>query len=969
MDRNPFSKAEAMSVQNDNTKTEIVSGLVPEPAVPTLDKTGKELSRDAKSVLNFLNQEKLGNIVCTEDEIAQLNGLTDRVDMITWMKEKVLHAQLTTVDKGIKYALDEVDVFKKAKDPMDITPDDIEDMISFKTDEEQKVELAESLGKIRNQIKADLVSTYINKRGRRSYDGGLDNFLSIDELREIDRQVENKLKEMQRHNAGVRDAEKLGGIVNTLNDMSVESRYAYEGYKEGVCNDFGITPESFDEWFAAVEAENMKRLQSEGIENRTDLYKVKEFQLKHKGLLKKVPGWKKGDIVYQSEFNKKLNELEAKEFKDREKYATPIGKQLFEEMMNDTFHPIDKPVKLKEGLVTKEETKNFLRQRKNRKKLTIKPEEKKAEEEKKIVEDVKVIEPENTSVDISELLNEPVKSNTDNIPESKPITLVNAPVTVIDAPEPKHSDTDETDELKAQIAKLQAELLEKQSEIALRASEKPVEALPAVESTKDPYEGSFKRYDPSRGSIDDYTKKVEIEADPSLLRSTSNRLEAIKRYKDSAKRGRLLFLPNSNYEVYVKKIRSTESIGYMITLLNNMKDMNLVDAYVKSEVLRVLYENIEFDFSEPVSYDDFVRCLHESDMTILMVMLALVNIPETKEGKVPLTIKSVMCTNPDCGAIGHLKEELTLDLKEEFTLIYPVEVYATRHAQYKAANYPTIYHAYRASEVGKMERFIVKDDMMEFNCICSAPTIYKTQTVKNSRDEVCYKRLNDRIEERIEIFKTANELFEDVKEYLDNHTFQDYAKDLSEMAMGAEADTRFKSIISLISDELDNIRKEDLPFYLIMDVIDQISVTTLEGEQIIDKLDQKDVYTLLGLLASICPKDLLNKIIETKNQSLDKAFPVDITFEASELAGDFDFDGYYGTDEEMVEEIRDRYKDSKISEEELEKIIDAQRNIRNEHKPKYEKEAKCFCGNDKWKLNYTAILFFWTSNLSQTLLS
>ena len=328
-----------------------------------------------------------------------------------------------------------------------------------------------------------------------------------------------------------------------------------------------------------------------------------------------------------------------------------------------------------------------------------------------------------------------------------------------------------------------------------------------------------------------------------------------------------------------------------------------------------------------------------------------------------------MCTNSDCQAIGNLKEELTLDLKQEFTLIYPVELYATKYANYKNANYPTIYHAYRASEVGKMERFIVKDDMFEFNCICSAPTVFKTQAIKAAREEVSYKRLMDRIDDRIEAFKSAGEIFDDVKDYLDNHTYQDYARDLSEVAYGEEeVDTRVKVILTTIGDELENIKKEDLPFYLIMDVIDQITMSTLDGVEVVDKLDQKDVFTMLGILAKDCPKELLDRIIEVKNGSLDKAFPVDITFTSEELAGSFDFDGYYGTDEEMVEEIKSRYEGRNMSEEDLEKVIEGQRKIRNEHKPKYEEHAECFCGNKEWKLNYTAILFFWTSNLSQTLL-
>lgn len=983
MNGNPFSKKDNPPVVNESVVT---PDIVPDFTVPDFDLNNVEITNETKACLAFLHNDKHG-VVCSAEEITQLNSINDRYQKVQWMKEKIYQTSLSKVDESISKTLDEADVFKSIKDPLDISPDELESMMSFKSDEEQKAELQEVIAKAKRQLTRSVTLDFIETRNKRRSDGSLDDFLNIDEMKEVERKVESELKSAQYGRSGVRDAAKLSGVVNTLNEMSVESRYAYEGYKEGVCNDFGVTPESFDVWFAAVQSENMKKLDNDGINIRTDLYNVKEFQLKHKGLLRKVPGWKKGDIVYVSEFNKKVRELEAKEMEESAKHATPEGKQLFQEMITDTFHSPDNPVKLKKSLVNKEETKTFLRKRASRKKpLTVKPEESPVKIEANIDKSVDLdsFVTETQRDDVTSTVHVPVENNDTEIVVNGLFEKVDEPESVamgevmdMETGEIKRvpvSDILKREESVDPYVKKYLDMgLNKEQAELLADNDRAKEDTPEVESVvilKEPEQPTKPdRYATVDKTADDYCKLIETEADPSILRSTSNRLEAIKKYKDSAKRGRMLYLPNSNYEVYVKKIRSTESIGYMITLLNNMKDMNLVEAYVKSEVLRILYDNIEFSFPEPVSYDDFVRCLHESDMTILMLMLALVNIPENKNGEVPLTIKSVMCTNPDCQAIGNLKEELTLDLKQEFTLIYPVELYATKYANYKNANYPTIYHAYRASEVGKMERFIVKDDMFEFNCICSAPTVFKTQAIKAAREEVSYKRLMDRIDDRIEAFKSAGEIFDDVKEYLDNHTYQDYARDLSEVVYSEEeVDTRIKVILTTIGDELENIKKEDLPFYLIMDVIDQITMSTLDGIEVVDKLDQKDVFTMLGILAKDCPKELLDRIIEVKNGSLDKAFPVDITFTSEELAGSFDFDGYYGTDEEMVEEIKSRYKDRDMSEEDLEKVIEGQRKIRNEHKPKYEEHAECFCGNKEWKLNYTAILFFWTSNLSQTLL-
>lgn len=1038
---NPFAKEPVLESEQGKNK---------EFSIPSVDLENREISKDTASILTFLHDYK-GKIVCTLEEITQLNGIDDRSTKLEWLKEKIKYDNLSKVDESLSLTLDEADVFKSIKDPLEISPEDLESMLEYTSDEEQKAKLQEVINKARIQIRERVTEDFINKRNKRRDDGALDTFVSVEEMRIIDREVDKELKSAQTGRSGIRDGAKLSGVVNTLNDMSVDSRYAYEGYKEGVCNDFGITPESFDEWYAAVHEDNMKRLNEEGINIRTDLYNVKEFQLKHKHLLKKDPNWTKGKIIWRSEFNKRLREIEAREMREAELHATPQSRQLFNEMKTDTWHDPTRPVKLKKGIVSSEETKNFIRNRKVKKKkpLTVKPETtdkphntathihspsvtlddllkdkevtlsgsfekmddgvtmgERMNFETGVIERVPVSElikhdeepklnldiDKNVYEEEKELVTEEAKSVVETITEEDPhirkylqMGLSREQAELL-AEKDKEKDKIETEYdkhlkkymamgLDEEHAKLLANSdLNKESE---KTVEKSIDSSPEVvfdkfeeKDDKVVIKSNKLRYDGSKGVIDDYTVIKESEADPEILRRSGNRLEIIKQYRESAKRGRMLFLPNSNYEVYVKKIKSTESISYMTALLNNMKDMNLVDAYVKSEVLRICYDNIEFPFESAVSYDDFVRCLHESDMTILMIMLALVNIPEDKDGKIPLEIKSVLCTNPECGAIGHLKENMVLDLKEEFMIIYPVELYSTQYAKYKSAGYTSIYHAYRDSEVGKLNRYTVKDEEFEYNFILSAPTVYKSQAMKAQRDETTYKRVLDRLTDRIDLFKSTNEMYIEVKDYMDIHPFQEFLSDLGEVNRGEVDDDHFKKIITMIADEMESVRNNDLPFYLIMDIVDQMTVTSLDGIEVVTNLDQRDVHTMIGILEQ-CPKEMLDKIIEIKNKTIEKSYPLDITFTSEDMAGKFDFDGYYGSDEDMVSEITKRFgkHDTPELQAELDKIIEAQRVIRDDAKPKYEVEGKCFCGNDTWKLNYTAILFFWTSNLSQIALS
>lgn len=889
-------------------------------------------SADIISMERFL-ETKCPGITLTDSEKENLEKL-DRPGKVKWLQAKLLETDYA----GIMDMLSKGDVFKNVKDPLTLTEKDLDSMMRFKTDDEQRAELTSVLQDAKKKLMADTSEIYIQQRNKRLPDGSLDSFLSVNELRSLEREVDDRLNKMKRSMSGVSEGDKLSGLLNTFNDMSIDTKYAYEGYKEGICNDFGITPESFDEFMSAVFKENEAKLSTDGITIRTDMYKgIKDFHKKHAHLLKKVDGWKRGDIVYVSEFNKALREKEEAELRNSK--STEESRRLFAEMMADTYHPLNKPVSMKKNHISSDEAAMFVRKHavSRRKKVSV------SEEVEKVNNDKPV---ETTKPDISQFVVE------EHIDKNQ----------VEDSPKVIDNTFDqmklENDKMQARIKELEKELSERKEHENMNKTEdnSVIDVVPPKDHTDTKLDNCFTT------SIDDISTYIEHEADSSILRKPGSRVSIIKQYKESAKRGRSIFLPNSNYEVYVKKIKSTDSINYMMTLINNTKDMNLVESFIKSEILRICYENIEFSFEESPSYTDFVKCLHESDMTLLIMMLALVNIPEDENGKIILNVSSVMCSNPECNAIGHLKHKMKLDLKEEFVNIYPVERYASLYARYKSAGYRNIYEAYRNSEVGKITKVVVRDDLFEYTALLSSPTEYKTQAIKNSRDDVSYRRLLDRVVDRTAT-TNENNLVE-IMDYMQSHTYHEFTQDVMDVTRNGNGTDNEKSILLSISEELENIKKSDLPFYLIMDVIDSLTVISLDGEEVVVDLDQSDVYTMIGILEETS-KDLLDKIIDIKNKSLDKSYPVDIEFDAEDMAGKFDFDGYYGSDDEMVEEITRRYEGVKnVTQADIDKVIETQRKIRSESKPKYEDDAICFCGGHTWKLNYTAIIFFWTSNQS-----
>lgn len=923
MQNNPFSK----NIENAEQ-------------VSVIDENIQEMTPDTECVVKWFT-DHIPDLKLTNDEISELNEL-DRSKKIEWMKLKSADYKYGILNNSLENLLSKGDVFKNVKDPLSITADDIDSLMKFKTTEEHSKEISVIVNSARKQLKREKLSEYVKQRNVLNANGELDTFVSASELAEIDREVENDLKSISKRIPGLKDSEKLAGLVNTFNSMSIDSRYAYEGYKEGVCNDFGITPESFDEFMSHVIEDNNVKLQTEGINIRTDLYKISDIHKKNAHYLKKVPNWTRGDIVYKSEFNEKLREKEAEELRNGK--GTDESKQLFKAMVVETYHTLDNPVKAKKGQVSKDDVREFIRNRRSKNK-PITP-EKNDEKTKQVVEVKKETKPE---IDLRTLVTLPPKS------EEEVITKEEQAIRDLEA---------KNKELEEKIKKLEQNSVQIKNNGSDREIDDSFEVSNIIPDQININKNA--KYTPETNlSFKDISTYKAYEADTSILNRPGNRVEILKAYRESAKRGRTLFLINSNYEVYVKKIKSTESINYMMSLINDIKDMNLVDAYVKSEVLRVCYDNIEFPFEEHVTYNDFVKCLHESDMTILMVMLALVNIPETEDGKVPLEISSVICTNPECGAIGNLKNKLKLDLKEEFVNLYPTEKYAASYSAYKAAGYKNIYQAYRSSTVGTIKPFkCVEDDGIEYSCLLSAPTVYKTQTIKSCRDEVSYRRVLDRFKERLDTYDDQS--LTDIIDYMEDNTYYNFTAHMIQVAEDPnKVKLRDREILTKISDELEIVRQNDTPWYLMADVIDRIDLTTKDGIEIVSNLDQSDMYTLVGILEQ-SPRAILDALIEVKQETISNSLAIDITFSNEDLAGNFDFDGYYGTEEEMIAEVRRRNEKTNLSEEQINKIIDAQKKLRDDVKPKYEDEAICLCGRKEWKLNYTTILFFWMSNQSLT---
>ena len=967
-----------------------------EIAKPNVEGSAVNSTKDVFQIL----QDKL-KIACgyelTNEEKLMVGNISDIDQMKSWFNQKLVY-QTFSSDPELVKILPELNILDIITDPLNMKAEDAK----LYTNPEMYRNLVydkwtNALQKIKKALEVKITQEFIRKRDLRRTNGELDVMLNERELRIINSEVSETVDKLQKILPGMQ-GDKLKGAIDTFLDYNVDLRYRYDAYKELVCNDFGITPESFDEWFNAIQSENMNILDTEGVTSRTQLQKTGKFMDKYKHLLKKVPNWKKGDIVWRSEFIKNVDAVESEEVAKSIHKSSNEAKNLFE-AMKKLYHRIDEPVRerdINKSIGTKEQRDNFINRRKTNKLKDRVKEESRIKDEPKPVEEAKPVA-QTSTVNLKDFVRTPegIEEKVEEVKETK---------FVMEFPE----EIDYELKLKWYLDKVKSGEFQifdvmvhdktgyirfsidegyKIGKYELRDKKfidmfndffddkKPVEEdKPIIDedfvkenlySKEDYFETRYSHKDSSKEDFEKLAERKQFDADPKVLR-ISNPIERIRAYKESAKDGRLLFLVNSNYEVFVKKIKLRDKISYMLSLISQTRDVETVDSAIKLELLKVIYDCVEFpSFEEEPTFIDFIKCLSDADLTVLIMMIAIVNTPENEEGKIPLNVTSVVCTKPGCESVGFFKEPITLDLKEEFKSLYPIEIYKTNYPKYKMAGYKNIYQAYRNSIIGEIREVNGSDDDLNYSLLISLPTVWKKQQVKSVMDFVMYRLVADEYAKRV--ISASGELYENAKpvhEYMSKKTFTEFRYDYTEIQFSDDEESKdeeTKAIartLSVINDEMTEMRSSMLPFILVLDVIDEISVSTKSGESVVSNLTLDDAYTLINIIKEM-PTKVLSEIVDVKNGESDgKLIPAEITYSAEELAGRFDFDEYYRTDEEVSESIRQRLLDRGSDEEFIDKTIKESLAERATVRERYNKEGICMCGGREWKVNYTAILFF-----------
>lgn len=485
---------------------------------------------------------------------------------------------------------------------------------------------------------------------------------------------------------------------------------------------------------------------------------------------------------------------------------------------------------------------------------------------------------------------------------------------------------------------------------------------------------------------DAYSEFPVIKTDPdtSILRTVSNPLQRIKMYEASAKEGRKLFMPNSGYEVFIKKIRDKDQISYLLTMLDPKENLTQsVDQLIMDECVNILYANMEFNFEEPVSREDFLKCTHPNDIIFAIMMLAIVNLPVNKDGKCLVNISSVTCNSEYHGnqrQIFSLTHPLQIDILEEFSKIYKLsQPLLERKSKFDNGKYKSISEAYEQNGSGVYEYCSIKDDIVTYNLILSPLNLYKINKQKEETQKILYDSLRSDFKSegavRASLEARIGRDFSKVEIYMDNTPFDMFKADtlrvsgmrledfsatfaeiedetlrkeaLKEQALNKETFKCLTHILPLMAEYAENIDYA----MVIINFVDSLEVVAnATGERIAGPVSHSNYPELLQIFTQIPDIKDIGEAIERLNDKTNLVIEdTAIEWNSKDI---FRFMPKFEDLFAPEEKYRELLKNEGESEVNIEKYVqEYTRQKENMH------SGKCFCGSDKLVLDWRSILF------------
>lgn len=469
----------------------------------------------------------------------------------------------------------------------------------------------------------------------------------------------------------------------------------------------------------------------------------------------------------------------------------------------------------------------------------------------------------------------------------------------------------------------------------------------------------------SNVSFDEIAQKIYKEPDPKILRGNGTKLEKLIRYKNSEVNGRKVYLPDSNYEVIVNQVHDRTQINFMYNLmLQNGTNIDDLEASIKEEFIHILYDHCIFPLQDNVTYNDFITSLSPNDLELLFVVFSLVNTKLNKDNILPLHVPYVQCDN--CEAPISLKEEMVMDLAQEFKNIYDTEKFISNYKIYRNSNFGSIKEAYVAGEYGQIKKLSFKENSFEYEAYICRPTVQKQILIKSNNELIAYRSMAVNFTKRADFLRKTMPDVDKIIDYLNTHSYAQFKGDvdyinknninLSDPDITEENKLLVENVTSVLSN-MQDVLNELAPVFFAALIIDTVVVSTIDGFSTSFTLTDGDIYEFIEVIKDQLPGEFTQEIAERAEEMDYVSKDVKIFFTGDELGDNLDFYSIYKTPEDLEKVLKENGASEEVIKAELDRV--------NKIKEDFDKTHRCTkCGHSIYKVGYNTLLFFSITNLS-----
>lgn len=239
----------------------------------------------------------------------------DSETMGAWLVYTIFGEELRDIIKSVS----NVDMLATSADDAKITTDYARAFLTDRNLIAKTKAIAEGkMDEAVEKIKRMIWRRYITRRNKKTSNGELDMTLTTHEIKRCDEFLGNILNNIPEYRRVHRNNSNVYYVKGPFDDYAINFKYRREKYKEVICNECRVTPDSFDMWYDAISRENEEFLTHvqttdnirETVMETTDQDRMVGLIKKYGHLLKKVPDTHKG-LVYVSDFVKTVDQVEA----------------------------------------------------------------------------------------------------------------------------------------------------------------------------------------------------------------------------------------------------------------------------------------------------------------------------------------------------------------------------------------------------------------------------------------------------------------------------------------------------------------------------------------------------------------------------------------------------------------------------------------------------------------------------------